>query len=250
MSWPLPGCAQQTDLYEDSATSAAAPAILYDSGTWTSTERTGVAIASRFNHYSNGQYEKLRSRAEAELLSSYLTSVYVAWFGTGDRAIREFSEFAIPDERPLQYQAIDSTYVGSTLIYRVAETPPTDADTTVQQDRLTSPQERSFSCGPAQFAGRDVVETASCWHARARLPYSEYDAHPAFVKAKQQALAELGQYLGIRVQQLERQGEELQSITHQYAAYAFGNTSVSRLVIEEEHLSVYISVPKDAITKL
>lgn len=225
--------------------SVSSPAPLYDSGFWKNSARAGIVIASRFNYYDERQYEQLLRRAETELHASFLTSVYVAWYGMNERPVREWSEFAILQDRPLRYETTDSLYVGSTLIYRIAEQPSDSLYNPAASAQNTPPE-----CEQPGFNQRDIAETASCWHARSRQPYSEFDAYPAFVEAKQQALASLSQHLGIRVQQMDRQGEVLQSIVHQHAKYVFRDVHVSRLIIDEQELSVYISVPKDRIIKI
>lgn len=226
--------------------------VRFDSGYWNIPGRTGIVIASRFNYYDEQQYKNLLKHAETELHASFLTSVYVAWYGMNEQPVREWAEFAILDERPLSYQAIDSTYAGSMLIYRVAEQPLEGSDDSTASESVAPEQHvnSSTTCETPRFAERDILETTSCWHVRARLPYSDYDAHPAFIKAKQEALADLGQHLGLKVQQMERQGERLQSIVHQYAKYVFRDVHVSRLIIDEQELVVHVSVPKDRIIKL
>ena len=47
MSWPLAGCAQQTELHDDSAAPAASPTVLYDSGTWAATATLSGAVIAR-----------------------------------------------------------------------------------------------------------------------------------------------------------------------------------------------------------
>lgn len=214
-------------------------ALLYDSGPLYNEELTGIAIASRYNPDSERQYEQLRRRAETDLRASKLTSVYVAWYSMNDLPVREWAEFAVRQEQALSYATLDSTITGTTLIYRIAET-----------DTSTAP-DAGNSCGAPDFSGSNIYESASCWHVRASMEYSEYDAHPSFVKARQQALADLSQHLGIMVQSLARQTESTQEdIMHQYAKYIFRNNSITRLKLHEQELHVELSVPKDGIIKL
>jgi hypothetical protein len=214
-------------------------ALLYDSGPLYDEALTGIAIASRYNPDSERQYEQLLRRAETDLRAGKLTSVYVAWYSMNDLPVREWAEFAIRDEQPLEFETIDSTLTGTTLIYRVAET-----DTTALSDSYNS-------CGSPDFSASDIYESASCWHVRARAEYSEYDAHPSFVKARQQALADLSQHLGIMVQSLARQTQTSQEdIVHQYAKYIFRNNRVTRLKLHQEELYLQLSVPKEGIIKL
>lgn len=214
-------------------------ALLYDSGPLYDEALTGIAIASRYNPDSERQYEQLLRRAETDLRAGKLTSVYVAWYSMNDLPVREWAEFAIRDEQPLEFETIDSTLTGTTLIYRVAET-----DTTALSDSYNS-------CGSPDFSASDIYESASCWHVRVRAEYSEYDAHPSFVKARQQALADLSQHLGIMVQSLARQTQTSQEdIVHQYAKYIFRNNRVTRLKLHQEELYLQLSVPKEGIIKL
>lgn len=222
--------------------SAGTAPVLFDSGNWATPSLTGVVLASRFNHHSERQYEQLRQRAETELHSASLTSVHVAWYGMNEQPIREWAEFAILDERPLAYTTLDSVYAGSLLIYRIAESSSASAENAETTGGAV--------CEIPAFGQRDIAETPSCWHARARIPYSVYDAHPALVNGKQNAMTTLAQHLGIKVQQMERQGRVLDTITHQYVKYIFRDIQVSRLIIDEHTLDVRVSVPKSRIIQL
>lgn len=124
------------------------------------------------------------------------------------------------------------------------------ADTT-EIELAPAPRVSNVCTDNPVLGGSEPVKVGDCWYVSGYSEYSRFVPHNSYVRARQNALENLGEYLGIRIQSMHRQFDNItRMVDYHKAAYIFRDVNMVGLKITDDEVEVRLGIPESGIISL